>query len=82
MQCSLKAFVGLRGLAASFVLAFSVLLPAAHAQAPQAPEIAARSYLLLDIMQVRVGHVVVHYFSRPSAFMAATTAGRAATRVR
>ncbi len=49
MQCSLKAFVGLRGLAASFVLAFSVLLPAAHAQAPQAPEIAARSYLLLDI---------------------------------
>jgi D-alanyl-D-alanine carboxypeptidase (penicillin-binding protein 5/6) len=49
MQCSLKAPVGLRGLAAPLVLAFSVLLPAAHAQAPQAPEIAARSYLLLDV---------------------------------
>lgn len=49
MQCSLKAPVGLRGLAATFVLAFSVALPAAHAQAPQAPEIAARAYLLLDV---------------------------------
>ena len=49
MQCILKAPAGLRSLAAIFVLAFSVLLPAAHAQAPQAPEIAARSYLLLDV---------------------------------
>ncbi len=49
MQCSLKAPVGLRGLAASFVLVFSVALPAARAQVPQPPEIAARSYLLLDV---------------------------------
>ena len=49
MQCILKAPAGLRSLAALFVLAFSVLLPAAHAQAPQAPEVAARSYLLLDV---------------------------------
>lgn len=49
MQCTLKAPVGLRGLAATLVLAFTVALPAAHAQAPQAPEIAARSYLLLDV---------------------------------
>ena len=49
MQCSLKAPVGLRGLAATLVLAFSVALPLAHAQAPQAPEIAARSFLLLDV---------------------------------
>ena len=49
MQCSLKAPVGLRGFAATLVLTFSVALPAAHAQVPQAPEIAARSYLLLDV---------------------------------
>ena len=49
MQCTLKAPAGLRGFAATFVLAFSVGLPAAHAQAPQAPEIAARAYLLLDV---------------------------------
>ena len=49
MQCSLKAPVGLRGLAATLVLFVSVALPAAHAQVPQAPEIAARSYLLLDV---------------------------------
>ena len=49
MQCTLKAPVGLRGLTATLVLAFSVLLPAAQAQAPQAPEIAARAYLLLDV---------------------------------
>jgi len=49
MQCFLKAPVGLRGFAATFVLAFSGVLPAAHAQAPQAPEIAARAYLLLDV---------------------------------
>lgn len=49
MQCFLKAPAGLRGLAATFVLLVSVALPAAHAQAPQAPEIAARSYLLLDV---------------------------------
>ncbi|MEO7159201.1 MAG: D-alanyl-D-alanine carboxypeptidase family protein [Polaromonas sp.] len=49
MQCFLKAPAGLRGFAATFVLFVSVALPAAHAQAPQSPEIAARSYLLLDI---------------------------------
>lgn len=49
MQCSLKAPSGLRGLAATLFLTFSVAFPAAHAQAPQPPEIAARSYLLLDV---------------------------------
>ncbi|MEO5659454.1 MAG: D-alanyl-D-alanine carboxypeptidase family protein [Polaromonas sp.] len=49
MQCSLKAPIGLRGLAATLVLLVCVALPAAHAQAPQAPEIAAKSYLLLDV---------------------------------
>ena len=49
MQCSFKAPSGLRGLAATLFLTFSVAFPAAHAQAPQPPEIAARSYLLLDI---------------------------------
>ncbi len=49
MQCSLKAPVGLRGFAATLILTFSVALPAAQAQTPQAPEIAARSYLLLDV---------------------------------
>jgi len=49
MQCLFKAPAGLRGLAATFVLLFCVALPAAHAQVPQAPEIAARSYLLLDV---------------------------------
>jgi D-alanyl-D-alanine carboxypeptidase (penicillin-binding protein 5/6) len=49
MQCSFKAPSGLRFLAASFVLLVSVALPSAHAQAPQVPEIAARSYLLLDV---------------------------------
>ncbi|HEY3048525.1 MAG TPA: D-alanyl-D-alanine carboxypeptidase family protein [Polaromonas sp.] len=49
MQCSFKAPSGLRGLAATLFLKFSLAFPAAHAQAPQAPEIAARSYLLLDV---------------------------------
>jgi len=49
MQCTLKAPVGLRGLTATLILACSVVLPAAQAQAPQAPEIAARAYLLLDV---------------------------------
>ena len=49
MQCFFKAPVGLRGLAATFVLLVSVALPAAQAQTPQEPEIAARSYLLLDV---------------------------------
>lgn len=49
MQCTLKAPVGLRGLTATLILAFSVVLPAAYAQTPQVPEIAARSYLLLDV---------------------------------
>ena len=50
MYCFFKAPARLRGLAAGVFLTFSaLLLPAAHAQAPQAPEIAARSYLLLDV---------------------------------
>jgi D-alanyl-D-alanine carboxypeptidase (penicillin-binding protein 5/6) len=49
MQCSLKAPLGLRGLAATLFLTLSVAFPATYAQAPQAPEIAARSYLLLDV---------------------------------
>ncbi len=49
MQCTLKAPVGLRGLTATLILVCSVLLPAAQAQTPQAPEIAARAYLLLDV---------------------------------
>ena len=48
MQCFPKASAGLRAVAA-FIVFFSALLPAAQAQAPQAPEVAARSYLLLDI---------------------------------
>ncbi|MHB1198824.1 MAG: D-alanyl-D-alanine carboxypeptidase family protein [Polaromonas sp.] len=52
MQCSIKAPRGLhrlRGLAATTLLAFSAMLPAVQAQVPQPPEIAARSYLLLDV---------------------------------
>ena len=55
MQRSLKAFAAfspvhsLRAFTATLFLAFSAALPAVHAQAPQAPEIAARSYLLLDV---------------------------------
>ena len=49
MQPSFKAPVSLRGLTASLVLFVSVALPVAHAQAPQPPEIAAKSYLLLDV---------------------------------
>ena len=49
MQCFPKASAGLRFLTASWVLMVSAVLPAAHAQAPQTPEIAARSYLLLDV---------------------------------
>lgn len=52
MQASLKALraaPSLRAFAATVFLAFSAALPVAHAQVPQAPEIAARSYLLLDI---------------------------------
>ena len=45
MQCFLKALAGLRAVVAPFIF----LVSAAHAQAPQAPEVAARSYLLLDI---------------------------------
>ena len=51
MHLSFKAFrpaAGLRAFAAA-LLAFSAVLPQAHAQVPQAPEIAARSYLLLDV---------------------------------
>ena len=52
MQRSLKAFLpahGLRAFTASLFLVFSAALPTVHAQVPQVPEIAARSYLLLDI---------------------------------
>ena len=52
MQASLKALraaPGLRAFAATVFLAFSAALPVVHAQVPQAPEIAARSYLLLDV---------------------------------
>jgi serine-type D-Ala-D-Ala carboxypeptidase (penicillin-binding protein 5/6) len=52
MQASLKASCAapcLRAFAATVFLAFSAALPVVHAQVPQAPEIAARSYLLLDI---------------------------------
>jgi serine-type D-Ala-D-Ala carboxypeptidase (penicillin-binding protein 5/6) len=52
MQASpkaLRATAGLRAFAATVLLAFSAALPVAHAQVPQAPEIAARSYLLLDV---------------------------------
>ena len=49
MQCLFKASAGLRGLAATLFLAFSAVLPTAHAQVPQPPEVAARSYLLLDV---------------------------------
>jgi D-alanyl-D-alanine carboxypeptidase (penicillin-binding protein 5/6) len=49
MHCSLKAPARLRGLAATLIVVFSVVLPAARAQAPQVPEIAARAYLLLDV---------------------------------
>jgi len=47
MHCFLTAF---RGFSAPLVLVFSaVFLPVAHAQIPQPPEVAARSYLLLDV---------------------------------
>lgn len=52
MQCTPKASVGLHRLSAILILAFSVVLPTARAQAPQTPQvpdIAARSYLLLDV---------------------------------
>ena len=49
MQISLKAASGLRRLAASAIVLASVLSAPAFAQAPQVPEIAARSYLLLDV---------------------------------
>ena len=49
MNCILKASSGLRGLAATVFLTFSAVLSGAYAQTPQAPEIAARSYLLLDV---------------------------------
>ena len=50
MPCFFKAPAGLRSLfAAAFILVISAALPAAHAQVPQVPEIAARSYLLLDV---------------------------------
>ena len=49
MQSSLKAARGLRRLAASVVFLASVFSLPVFAQAPQVPEIAARSYLLLDV---------------------------------
>jgi serine-type D-Ala-D-Ala carboxypeptidase (penicillin-binding protein 5/6) len=49
MQISLKAACALRCLAASAVVLVSAVSLPAMAQAPQVPEIAARSYLLLDV---------------------------------
>ena len=49
MHCFFTPPFGLRSWATTLVLLVSVALPAAHAQTPQAPEIAARSYLLLDV---------------------------------
>ena len=49
MQISLRAAIGLRRLAGSAAFLFSVFSIPAFAQAPQVPEIAARSYLLLDV---------------------------------
>ncbi len=46
---ALRAVSRLRGLGATAFLAISIMLPAAYAQAPVPPEIAARSYLLLDV---------------------------------
>ena len=45
-----RFLTALRGLAASLTLvSFATFLPAAQAQVPQPPEVAARSYLLLDV---------------------------------
>ena len=49
MQSSLKAASGLRRLVGSTLLLASVFSAPVFAQAPQVPEIAARSYLLLDV---------------------------------
>ena len=49
MQISLKASNGLRRFAASATFLAFVFSAPAFAQAPQVPEIAARSYLLLDV---------------------------------
>lgn len=52
MQCSTlvpRGLLSLRSFAATAFLVFSAVLPAAQAQVPQPPEIAARSYLLLDV---------------------------------
>ena len=49
MQSLLTAASGLRHLAASVAFLASVFSATAFAQAPQVPEIAARSYLLLDV---------------------------------
>jgi serine-type D-Ala-D-Ala carboxypeptidase (penicillin-binding protein 5/6) len=58
MHCSIKAFLAIKAAPASaasaafsclWLFAALVVSPLALAQAPQAPEIAARSYLLLDI---------------------------------
>ena len=49
MQSSFKAATGLRRLAASAVFLVAIFSAPVFAQAPQVPEIAARSYLLLDV---------------------------------
>jgi len=49
MQSFLKAPAGLRAVAATFMVSVFIALSAAHAQVPPAPEVAARSYLLLDV---------------------------------
>ncbi|HYW58258.1 MAG TPA: D-alanyl-D-alanine carboxypeptidase family protein [Polaromonas sp.] len=44
-----RFFTALRGVASFALATFLAVTPAVHAQAPQPPEIAARSYLLLDV---------------------------------
>ena len=49
MQSSLKAASSLRRLVGSTLIVVSIFSTSAFAQTPQVPEIAARSYLLLDV---------------------------------
>ena len=49
MLCFKKGLCGLWFLSSLCLAAGLLVAPAAHAQAPQVPEIAARSYLLLDV---------------------------------
>ena len=50
MHCFFKTPAGLRSFfAATLLLVVSITFPVAHAQVPQVPEVAARSYMLLDV---------------------------------